>query len=78
MLSLIRPFESLIFEPMCTNLCLFSAILLGVLYLFFGAFALVFLDNHDFLLHQLGLSFLGILVGMVIAILWIRYSIDTT
>ncbi|KAK9311095.1 hypothetical protein V1524DRAFT_371723, partial [Lipomyces starkeyi] len=34
--------ELLIFEPMCTNLCLFSAILLGVFYLFFGAFALVF------------------------------------
>ncbi|KAK9328761.1 hypothetical protein V1520DRAFT_345133 [Lipomyces starkeyi] len=66
MLSLTRPFELL---RVCTNLCLFSAISLGVLYLFFGAFALVFLDNHGFLLYQLGLSFLGILVGMVNAIL---------
>lgn len=34
--SCIRPFQLLFFEPMCLNLCLLSAILLGVLYLFFG------------------------------------------
>ena len=36
--SLYRPFLLLLLEPMCFNLCLFSAILLGILYLFFGAF----------------------------------------
>ena len=74
--SLIRPFQLLIFEPMCLNLCLFSAILLGVLYLFFGAFGLVFETNHDFQLHQVGLSFLGLLVGMLAGVatdpLWHR------
>jgi multidrug resistance protein len=66
-LSLLRPAQLLIFEPMCTNLCLFSAILLGILYLFFGAFPLVFQGNHGFTLSQTGLSFLGIFVGMVLA-----------
>jgi hypothetical protein len=53
---------------MCLNLCLFSAILLGVLYLFFGAFAVVFRNNYGFGLSGIGLSFLGIFVGMVAGI----------
>jgi len=69
MLSLYRPFQLLVFEFMVTNLCLFSAILLGILYLFFGAFPLIFRNNHDFTLSQTGLSFLGIFVGMMIAIM---------
>ena len=66
--SCTRPFLLLTLEPMCLNLCLFSAILLGVLYLFFGAFDIVFVNNHGFELWQIGLSFLGILIGMMIGI----------
>lgn len=66
--STVRPFQLLFLEPMCLNLCLLSAILLGILYLFFGAFALVFQNNHGFTLGQVGLSFLGILAGMVLGI----------
>jgi hypothetical protein len=67
--SLQRPFELLIFEPMCLNLCIFSALLLGILYLFFGAFPLVFGTSHGFNTWQVGLSFTGILVGMIAGIL---------
>lgn len=67
--SLIRPFKLLIFEPMCLNLCLFSAILLGILYLFFGAFPLVFKTNYEFNLWQVGLTFLGIVIGLTIGVL---------
>ncbi|KAI1825129.1 MFS general substrate transporter [Xylaria intraflava] len=63
--SLLRPFQLLAFEPMCLLLSLLSAVLLGILYLFFGAFPLVFGDNYGFNLWQTGLSFLGIFVGMV-------------
>lgn len=65
--SLLRPFQLLLLEAMVSLLCLFSAILLGILYLFFGAFPLVFEGNHGFTLAQTGLTFLGIFVGMVIA-----------
>jgi hypothetical protein len=58
------------------NLCIFSAILLGILYLFFGAFQVVFQGNYGFTLAQTGMSFLGILVGMVLSLatdpLWQR------
>ncbi|UKZ76624.1 hypothetical protein TrVFT333_004331 [Trichoderma virens FT-333] len=74
--SLQRPFQLLIFEPMCLSLCIFTAILLGILYLFFGAFPLVFATNHGFNLWQIGLTFLGIGVGMILGMLsdpvWFR------
>ncbi|KAI6822746.1 MFS general substrate transporter [Hortaea werneckii] len=74
--SCIRPSQLLFFEQMCLNLCLLSAILLGIIYLFFGAFALIFENNHGFNQWQTGLTFLGIFVGMVIGVncdpLWRR------
>ncbi|KAL6714512.1 hypothetical protein ACLMJK_007937 [Lecanora helva] len=66
--SCYRPFLLLTLEPMCLNLCLFSALLLGILYLFFGAFEIVFADNHHFELWQISLTFSGLLVGQLIAI----------
>ncbi|KAI6086997.1 major facilitator superfamily transporter [Hypoxylon rubiginosum] len=65
-ISLLRPFQLLIFEPMCLCLDIFSAILLAILYLFFGAFPLVFSTNYGFNLWQVGLSFLGICCGLII------------
>ncbi|RDW85971.1 hypothetical protein BP5796_04296 [Coleophoma crateriformis] len=67
--SCYRPLQLLILEPMCLNLCIFSALLLGIIYLFFGAFNLVFTQVYGFSLWQVGCSFLGIFVGMIIAIL---------
>ena len=66
--SCYRPFLLLTLEPMCLNLCLFSAILLGVLYLFFGAFEVVFRENHGFELWQIGLTFSGLLIGQLVSI----------
>lgn len=54
---------------MVISLCIFSAILLGILYLFFGAFPLVFGTLHGFNLWQTGLAFMGLFVGMVLAAL---------
>ncbi|KAL3443846.1 major facilitator superfamily domain-containing protein [Aspergillus insuetus] len=69
MRSCYRPILLLTLEPMCLNLCIFSAILLGILYLFFGAFQLVFGNVYGMDLWQRGLCFLGLFVGMVFAIL---------
>jgi multidrug resistance protein len=66
--SLYRPILLLFLDPMCFNLCLFSSILLGILYLFFGAFPLVFKNVYGFNLWQIGLSFTGLMVGMLLAI----------
>lgn len=74
--SLLRPFQILAYEPMALILDLYSAILLGILYLFFGAFPFVFEGVFGFNLWQTGLTFLGMLFGMLIAALssgfWVK------
>ncbi|KAJ5217916.1 uncharacterized protein N7498_000015 [Penicillium cinerascens] len=67
--SMSKPMLLLSMEPMCLCLCVYSAILLGILYLFFGAFQIVFESVYRFALWQCGLSFLGLLVGMLFAVL---------
>lgn len=68
LLSCQRPFQLLCFEPMVLALCTFTALLLGILYLFFQAFGIVFRGNHGFTLSQVGMSFLGMFIGMIAAI----------
>ena len=61
---------------MCLNLCIFAALILGTVYLFFGAFPLVFKETHGFNLWQIGLTFGGLGAGMLAGIatdpLWHR------
>jgi len=52
---------------MVLALSTYTSLLQGILYLFFGAFPLVFGTNHDFNLWQIGLTFLGLLIGNLIA-----------
>lgn len=67
--SIYRPFQLLLLEPMCLSLCIYTAFLLGILYLFFGAFPLIFSTNHGFVLWQTGLTFLGLIVGLLGAVM---------
>ncbi|KAL4894779.1 MFS general substrate transporter [Aspergillus ambiguus] len=66
-LSLLRPFQLLLLEPMCLALDIYSAILLGILYLFFQAFPHLFKTTYGFNGWQVGLTFLGIILGMIVA-----------
>ncbi|SNX84327.1 related to multidrug resistant protein [Melanopsichium pennsylvanicum] len=66
-ISTTRPFQLLVQEVMLLLLCLWSALLLGILYLFFVAFPIVF-EMHGFNLQEIGLSFLGIGTGMIAAV----------
>ncbi|KAL5343644.1 major facilitator superfamily domain-containing protein [Aspergillus crustosus] len=68
--SLYRPFLLLSLEPMILCLCLYTAVMIGTLYLFFGAFPLVFAHTFGFNLWQIGLTFLGQLVGTMIGALF--------
>jgi hypothetical protein len=77
MWSCIRPFQLLFFEPMCLCLCILTALLLGILYLFFGAYPLIFGRTYGFTLSQIGMAFLGLLVGMILGVvsdpLWSKH-----
>ncbi|KAL2260944.1 hypothetical protein VTK26DRAFT_4928 [Humicola hyalothermophila] len=67
--TLLRPFQILFLEPMAAILNVYTALLLGLLYLFFGAFPLIFRTNHGFNLWQVGLTFMGLLIAMILACL---------
>ncbi|KAG8896612.1 hypothetical protein FRB99_008801, partial [Tulasnella sp. 403] len=75
--SCYKPFQIIYYEPMALALDIWSALLLGVLYLTFQAFPTrVFGKDRGFNTQMSGLSFVGIGIGMFIAIVsqpyWIK------
>ncbi|KZS95550.1 MFS general substrate transporter [Sistotremastrum niveocremeum HHB9708] len=64
-ISCYKPFEILAFEPMALLLDIWSALLLGILYLTFQAFPIIFEQVHGFNEQSTGLTFLGMGIGMV-------------
>ncbi|KIN05445.1 hypothetical protein OIDMADRAFT_39676 [Oidiodendron maius Zn] len=69
-ISLYVPFQLLCLDPMVLALSIYTSLLQGILYLFFGAFPLVFGTNHGFNHWQIGLTFLGLAIGNLIACLF--------
>lgn len=63
----------LIREPMLLALCLWSALLLGILYAFFQAYPIVFTEQHGFTSTQTGMAFLGQTVGIILALCTVPY-----
>ncbi|KAM0755473.1 MFS general substrate transporter, partial [Meredithblackwellia eburnea MCA 4105] len=76
LVSCARPFEILAVEPMALVLNLWTSILLGILYMFFSAFPIVY-QAHGFNLQETGLSFLGLGIGLLAGTasfpFWARY-----
>jgi hypothetical protein len=68
--SLYVPFQLLFLDPMVMVLSTYTSLLQGILYLCFGAFPLVFGNNHGFNLWQIGLTFIGLMIGNLIACLF--------
>ncbi|GAA5896316.1 MFS transporter [Sporobolomyces salmoneus] len=73
--SCTQPFELLATEPMALMLCMHTALLLGLLYMFFSAFALVY-GEYGFEMQYVGLSYaplgIGIVIGWLCQPLWAR------
>ncbi|KAF8147884.1 major facilitator superfamily domain-containing protein [Crassisporium funariophilum] len=66
--SCYKPFQLLFFDRMALLLDLWTALILGILYLTFQAFPFIFQDGHSFNMQSTGMAFLGIGAGMIIAI----------
>ncbi|KAL4061760.1 major facilitator superfamily domain-containing protein [Scleroderma yunnanense] len=77
LISCYKPFQLLLFDRMALLLDTWNALLLGVLYLAFQVFPIIFEDKHHFSIQMTGLSFLGLGIGMIAAIstqpLWNRF-----
>ncbi|KIL61653.1 hypothetical protein M378DRAFT_166604 [Amanita muscaria Koide BX008] len=69
LLSLHTPFHLLLTDRMALLLDIWTALLLGILYLAFQSFPYVFMTLHGFSIQFTGMTFLGIGIGMVIAAL---------
>ncbi|KAF9000016.1 major facilitator superfamily domain-containing protein [Cyathus striatus] len=67
-ISCYRPFQLLLFDRMALLLDTWNALILGILYLAFQAFPVIFQEVHGFNMQSTGMSFLGIGVGMLLAI----------
>jgi len=74
-----RAFTLTFSEPIVFFMDLYTALLYGVVFLWFESFPLVFGDIYGFDLGQQGLAFLGIFIGGVITVplflVWVRYGI---
>ncbi|KAJ5098085.1 bicyclomycin resistance protein [Penicillium argentinense] len=68
--SLLRPWVLLFKEPIVLLCAVYIAIIYGTLYMFFDAFPVVFQQGRGWNPGVGGLSFLGIMIGMIIGIGW--------
>ena len=65
--TLLRPVHMLLFEPIVGWMSLYVAFAFGILFAFFDAFPYVFGNIYHFDLGQIGLTYLSIIVGILLA-----------
>lgn len=75
-IALSRPWLLLFYEPIVLLLSLYVAIIYAILYSFFTAFPIVFQQVRGWSPGVGGLSFVGILVGMLSAILYVIFYVN--
>ncbi|KAK7046011.1 hypothetical protein VNI00_007006 [Paramarasmius palmivorus] len=73
MVSCYKPFELIVYDRMILLLNTWTSVILGILYLAFQAFPIIFAQNHGLTEEEVGMTFLGIGVGMVFAMPTQRY-----
>lgn len=65
--TLWRPFEVIIFEPVVLLINVYIGLIYSVMYLWFEAFPIVFVEVKGFTLIEMGVAYMCILVGILIA-----------
>jgi len=68
--ALSRPWILLFKEPIVLIISIYMAIVYGTLYMLFGAFPIVYQEGRGWSEGIGGLAFIGIAVGMILAVLW--------
>ncbi|WFC95942.1 hypothetical protein MBRA1_002598 [Malassezia brasiliensis] len=74
--SLLRPFELLIREPILISFSLYLCLIYSLLYLMFFAYPIIFLEGHGFNEFQTGLCFISIIIGIVLALALIIFVME--
>ncbi|KAF5676591.1 MFS DHA1 multidrug resistance [Fusarium heterosporum] len=68
LMTLIRPFQLSLGEPIVLILNLYIALIYGLLYIWFESFPIVFTELYGFSLGITGLAYLGILCGVFVVL----------
>lgn len=68
--ALVRPMKILLFSPIATLMCIYIAVLYGLMYILFTTFTFVFEDQYGFTTEAAGLSYLGSGVGTLIGLFY--------
>ncbi|KAK8865607.1 hypothetical protein IAR55_000751 [Kwoniella newhampshirensis] len=68
-MSLIRPWKFLFLEPIVLIMSVYTALIYGILYLFFAAYPIIFQRGHGWNTGIGGLAFLGVLVGTILSVI---------
>jgi hypothetical protein len=71
--NLVRPFIMLATEPILLLMSLYIAIIYALLYAFFFAYPIVFGEVHHFNDGEIGLTFIGVLIGTAFALVATPY-----
>jgi hypothetical protein len=66
----------LVLSPVIAGLSLYLALIYGYLYLLFSTFSTVFTEQYSFGAGNLGLSFLGLGIGIVLSLLFLSWFSD--
>ncbi|KAF4342725.1 Caffeine resistance 5 [Fusarium beomiforme] len=76
-MTLVRPFQLSLGEPIVFTLNLYIALIYGLLYIWFESFPIVFREIYGFSLGIQGLAFLGILIAVFIVLppfIWYQHK----
>ena len=74
--AIVRPSKLLLLSPICFLMSLYIGIVYGTLYILFTTFTFVFEENYGFSEATVGLVYLGVGIGMLIAIAILGFTSD--
>ncbi|KAI0301206.1 MFS general substrate transporter [Multifurca ochricompacta] len=73
LLSCYKPLQLLISDRMILLIDIWNALVLGIQYLAFEAFPIIFIEKHGFNLQMTGMTFLGIGIGLLLGLATMPY-----
>lgn len=66
--TLLRPCAMMVYEPIVSSFAIYLAVIFSIYFSFFEAFPIVFSGVYKFNLGEMGLSFNGIFIGLIIGL----------